>query len=91
MSAGHLPQTTVEVACTCVHLWHFFFHFRFFGVAFGGIFFGMGNKGKHVALLGCKNNWISFLAQESEGGAVTKTQSKAGRNRDMYTLSLAKS
>lgn len=68
-----------------------------FGVFWGlglllvGGFFGMGNKEKHVALLGCKNNWISFLAQESEGGVVTKTQSKAGQNRDMYTLCLARS
>lgn len=34
-------------------------------------FFRMGNKGKHVALMGCRKNWTSFL-----GGGVTKTQSK---------------
>lgn len=85
MSVVHLAQITVKVACTCMHLG--FFVLGFFFMCFWG-FFRMGNKGKHVSLMGWRKNWTSFLARKCEWSAVTKTQSKTGVKTETCKLHL---
>lgn len=47
-----------------------------------------GQQRKAFFMNTCRNNWTSFLAQKSEGGAVAKIQCKTGVKTQMCKLCL---